>query len=513
VTPARATSTAPGSRALRALLALALFGATGLIVLHDWLGFLGPGFDEIAGGYLYDAVVVAAGLALLLRAEAARRERAAWALLAVAVLCWAAGELYWTTFILDAPEPPYPSPADGFYLAFYPLAYIGLALLVRARAHELDWRRWTDGAIAALGTAALGVAVVFDFVAANTTGTSLEVATSLIYPLADIAMMAMIVGVVALTGWRPGRTWSLLLAGLTFTAAADIAYSVQDSGGFVPPGSWIDPLYMLSAACIGAILWAPVTTPLRGNRRPGDRGELAVPAVFLAVVLGLGAIQYFGGSSDLSTALRVLTVGAVIARLAFSARENRRLLEQVRTDALTGIGNRGGMQVDLEALCAQAGPARPVAFCLFDLNGFKRYNDSFGHPAGDELLARLAGRLRDAVGRDGSVYRIGGDEFCALLTCPPERFGDVAEAAAEALTASDRSVDVASSWGAATIPLEAEDPSAALQLADVRMYAQKESRRAVHFADAPAPESRAGGRAAKVTVWHQPSNPAASDTR
>jgi len=150
-------------------------------------------------------LVVAAGIAVLLRARAVKRERIAWLLLGAAILCWAAGEVYWTQAILDSPEPPYPSPADAFYLAFYPLAYAGLALLVRARAQELDWRRWSDGVIAALGTAALGVAFVFDFVADRTTGTALEVATSLAYPLGDIVMLALVVGIVALTDWRPGE--------------------------------------------------------------------------------------------------------------------------------------------------------------------------------------------------------------------------------------------------------------------------------------------------------------------
>jgi predicted signal transduction protein with EAL and GGDEF domain len=64
-----------------------------------------------------------------------------------------------------------------------------------------------------------------------------------------------------------------------------------------------------------------------------------------------------------------------------------------------------------------------------------------------------------------------------LLTCEEERFDALAKRAAEALTASDRGVEVSAAWGAATIPSEADDPFAALQLADVRMYAQKESRR------------------------------------
>ena len=133
---------------------------------------------------------------------------------------------------------------------------------------------------------------------------------------------------------------------------------------------------------------------------------------------------------------------AVIVRLAISVRENNRLLQQVRTDPLTGLGNRGGMQVDLEDRCGKATAEEPVAILLFDLNGFKRYNDTFGHPAGDELLTELGGALRDAVGEDGIAYRFGGDEFCVLLTCPRDRFEEVSRRAAMALTASQKGVDV-----------------------------------------------------------------------
>ena len=52
---------------------------------------------------------------------------------------------------------------------------------------------------------------------------------------------------------------------------------------------------------------------------------------------------------------------------------------------------------------------------MFDLDGFKAYNDTFGHPAGDALLARCGRRLAAAVDRHGSAYRIGGDEFCVII--------------------------------------------------------------------------------------------------
>ncbi|HEX5375128.1 MAG TPA: GGDEF domain-containing protein [Solirubrobacterales bacterium] len=473
---------------MRPALAAVLFGGTALVILHNWFGLGGADLDDVASGELYDSVVVAAGLACLLRARAVESERSAWVLIGTGVLAWAAAEIYWTAAILDNPEAPYPSLADAGYLAFYPLTYAGLVLLVRARAHEIDWRLWTDGAIAALGTAALGAAFVFDFVAKGTTGTTLEVATSLAYPLCDIGMLAMVVGVVALTGWHPGRTWSLLLAGLAAMVVADIAYTVQATGGFVPPGNWIDPIYLISATCIGAILWQPsaarIEPELLGNRR-----ELMVPAIFATVMIGLFGMQHMSATSSLTTMLWAATMLAVIVRLAMSVRENRALLEQVRTDSLTRIGNRGAMQVDFESACERTAEGSRVTLILFDLNGFKRYNDSFGHPAGDELLARLGQGLKAAVGDAGAAYRIGGDEFCVVVSGSAEAVDAVAKRAAEGLTASNHGVEVSASWGAATVPDEASDPSEAMQLADVRMYAQKESRRLAHPAVPPVPEA------------------------
>jgi diguanylate cyclase (GGDEF)-like protein len=476
------------TRALRRGLAVLLLGGTALVALHDWLG-VGDGFHLAIGGPLYDAVVLGAGVACLVRASDYPRERAAWLLLGIAILCWGAAEVYWTLFIEGNPSAPYPSPADLGYLVFYPFAYAGLAMLVRARAHEIDWRLWMDGAIAALGTAALGAAFVFDFVAEKATGTSAEVLTTLAYPLGDIAMLSMVVGVIALTGWRPGRTWSLLLAGLAALVVADIAFTLQSTEATLPGGDWINPIYLIAAVCLGAAVWQPAQAAEITSPKSADQRELIVPAVFAGVMIGLFAMRYYSATGALATVLWAATMSVVIVRLTMSDRENRRLLEQVRTDPLTGLGNRGRMQVNLEKACARASTEQPAKLFLFDLNGFKRYNDTFGHPAGDELLARLGESLREAAGEAGTAYRIGGDEFCLLLTCPKEHFDAVARGAAQALTASEKGVEVGASWGAAEIPAEAEDPSAALQLADLRMYAQKESRRVATHREGIEPPS------------------------
>jgi diguanylate cyclase (GGDEF)-like protein len=453
---------------------------TVLVALHDWLGFGGTALDYAAEGPLYDSVVVAAGLVCLVRAKSAGRERGAWLAIGAGILSWSAAEVYWTAAILNDPSPPYPSPADIGYLAFYPLTGLGLVLLIRARAQQLDWRLWMDGAIAALGTAALGAAFVFDFVAGQTEGTPVQVATTLAYPLGDIVIASMVVGIIALTRWHAGRAWSLLLAGMIAQAVADVAYTLQSTSVALPEGNWVDPIYLISATLLGAAAWHSRPAAIEASPRFDGWRELMVPALFAGVMIGLFAMQYFSSTSGLSTVLWAATMIAVIVRLGIGVRENKELLRQVRTDPLTGLGSRGAMQVDLEALVARAATAQPIRLLLFDLNGFKRYNDTFGHPKGDELLARLGRRLRSALEGDGAAYRIGGDEFCAVLTCAEAQFDEAVREAASALTESDRGVEVSASWGAVTVPGEADSTREALQLADLRMYAQKESRRVAH---------------------------------
>ncbi|MFN8161179.1 MAG: diguanylate cyclase [Solirubrobacterales bacterium] len=457
------------------MLALALFGAIGLVALHDFTGVGGPGLDYFFSGPFYISVMAASAAACTARALLVERERGAWAALAAAILAWLLAEAWWTFAYYSDPSPPSPSPADLGYLLFYPLSIGGLALLVRDRMWEIDRRLWLDALVSALGTAALGTTFVFDYVSDRTSGSTPEVLTTLAYPLLDIALLSAIVGVIALTGWRPGRSWTLLLIGMAAMVAADIGYSFMAAS--YSAGNWTEPVYLLSACCLGAAAWQ---SPSPGTLRPavgaGWRG-IAVPISFGVIIVGLLLMQYLLAASTLSVALTAATVIAILLSLAAGLRENESLLEQVRTDPLTGLGNHGRLQVDLEHACHSSRLSEPSALVLFDLDGFKLYNDTFGHPAGDALLKRLGARLTEAAGSDGGAYRTGGDEFCLLLSCPAGRFDEVTRRATEALREDGGGFQVSNSWGRALIPEDASHPSAALQTADVRMYEQKDSGR------------------------------------
>ncbi|MGO9901709.1 MAG: HD domain-containing phosphohydrolase [Solirubrobacteraceae bacterium] len=147
--------------------------------------------------------------------------------------------------------------------------------------------------------------------------------------------------------------------------------------------------------------------------------------------------------------------------------------EQALNDALTGLGNRRKLNADLAAALKDRDASDPSVLLLFDLDGFKSYNDTFGHLSGDALLARLGARLEQAVAGHGHAYRLGGDEFCAHL-CPADADTDnFIRRAAVALTESGSEFSIRASLGVVLLPDEADSPDHALQLADERMYADK----------------------------------------
>ena len=157
-----------------------------------------------------------------------------------------------------------------------------------------------------------------------------------------------------------------------------------------------------------------------------------------------------------------------------TAREQ--LARQALQDELTGLSNRRKLLVDLEELFR--GRSRTdVQLLLFDLDGFKAYNDSFGHPAGDALLRLLAQRLERTVEGRGRAYRMGGDEFCVLAPVGSEDPEDLAQAAVAALAEHGDGFTVTASYGSVLLPTEATTPTDALGHADQRMYARKSTSR------------------------------------
>ena len=158
-------------------------------------------------------------------------------------------------------------------------------------------------------------------------------------------------------------------------------------------------------------------------------GMLVVPAAFTLIALGLLVADHYIRLNDGAIWLACGAVLAAIVRFALTFRENLRTLGlsevDAATDSLTGLGNRRALMRDLDERASYGLAERPVLLALFDLDGFKTYNDTFGHPAGDALLARLGANLIDALGTERERLPDGRRR---VLPARPRRRPDAARA-------------------------------------------------------------------------------------
>ena len=412
-------------------------------------------------------VMAAAALVTLSRAVRERSERVGWACLALGVLAWTGGEAYYSLVLWDLSDVPLPSPADVGYLLFPPLAFTGIALILHARLRGLPRMLFLDATTATLAAMALSAAVVLEVVLGQAEGTVLEVAANLAYPVTDALLVGLAAAACVLTGGRD-RSLILLAAGLAAFWLADSYYLVTVAHGTYQAGCAIDVGWWAAAVLFG---WAGVL-PQRAAHR-ADRPSVGPPIAFAGLALGILIAGDVRSVSPYAVALASASLVAVLARTVLTFRAHGALLrasrEEAITDGLTGLGNRRALLADLDAALT----ARTDSVLgLFDLDGFKHYNDSYGHPAGDAVLARLGGRLAQAVEpAGGRAYRMGGDEFCVLLPAP----ADIAPCT-EALSEQGLNFSIGCSAGSVRVPDEAITESDALRIADTRMYASKYAR-------------------------------------
>jgi two-component system, cell cycle response regulator len=489
------------------LLLAFLLGGLGVLVLHMTADLGGHGADGPIDDGVYDVLMFGAAVAVIGRGIAFRAQRAAWLTMGAGLLCWSLGELYFTLFVEGSGIGTGSiSPADGLYLAMYPCLYVAIMLLLGAHMRELRVSLWLDGLIAGLAAATLAAAVVLPPIVDHTHGDVASVAISLAYPIGDLLLLIFTIGALGMTGWRPGRVWLLIAASMLLNTIADTTYLYQTATSTYRAGSWVEGMWPAAAVLLAMAAWTPWPPPKR--RRVEDWRLVTVPAVSLLTALGVfiyGNLhhQLTLGALILATA----TVLAVAARLMFTVRENLAMLVSSRrlalTDPLTGLSNRRQLMEDLELACDPGRGREPWQLVLYDLNGFKHYNDTFGHPAGDALLQRLSGRLRAIVAAHGTAYRMGGDEFCALIRSATADDALV-DASVAALSEHGQGFSIGAAHGAVRIPGEGSDTAAVLQLADQRLYARKEQRRTV-----PGPVMPGGVVADPIaTVPHVPGMPA-----
>jgi diguanylate cyclase (GGDEF)-like protein len=275
-------------------------------------------------------------------------------------------------------------------------------------------------------------------------------------------------------GAQAGVPARLLTAGRSSLAAiepvvATIYRTALEKGGLAGAGSRVPKLQGLLVA--RSVVLSGVLDQISradATRAARARARTKLGATAAMILLLLAFVFFYFRSAAAREAVERL-VGEKESLLGVSRVE-------ARTDALTDLANRRALAADLASAIAEPLGSHELLLAMFDLDGFKQYNDSFGHAAGDALLRRLGARLAAATEHLGSAYRMGGDEFCVFARCSPDVAERLLDDTIAALQDSGEGWHIGSSHGAVWVPSEALGETQALKLADERMYANKASR-------------------------------------
>jgi diguanylate cyclase (GGDEF)-like protein len=294
------------------------------------------------------------------------------------------------------------------YLLFYPLIFIAIPRLLSSSVSSTILEN-IDAAIVALGVSALASALLMKPVLPNYNGDQLETFFAIIFPVADIVLIALIVSLNPFHRiiWRN----LILTLGIFAFAAADFVNLWLSRNGNYRFGSWTDSLWLIALLLIVESLWHERDES--NSRVPTHPILIAVAVLFSAILLSLLALKP-GYLPGFIVGPAIATLFLAFIRMVVALRQAQEIGTErtlARTDELTGLPNRRKFMAELIEFSNTQG-----ALLLLDLNGFKPINDKYGHEVGDQLLRAVSQRFRRSLPSHSTLARLGGDEFGALIS-------------------------------------------------------------------------------------------------
>ena len=298
--------------------------------------------------------------------------------------------------------------SELLYLLFYPFIFIAIPRLLSSRVSSTILEN-IDAAIVALGVSALASALLMKPVLPNYNGDQVETFFAIIFPVADIVLIALIISLNPLHRiiWR-----NIILAfGIFAFAAADFVNLWLSRNGNYRFGGWTDSLWLIALLLIVESLWHKRDES--NSRVPTHPILIAVAVLFSAILLSLLALKP-GYLPGFIVGPAIATLFLAFIRMVVALRQAQEIGAErtlARTDELTGLPNRRKFMAELIEFSNTQG-----ALLLLDLNGFKPINDKYGHEVGDQLLRAVSQRFRRSLPSHSTLARLGGDEFGALIS-------------------------------------------------------------------------------------------------
>jgi diguanylate cyclase (GGDEF)-like protein len=383
--------------------------------------------DQYANLY-YNAISLVTVILIVVGVRRNRPSRPRiWYYFATGQALWAIGDFVYGYYVYVLETDPFPSIADGFYLAGYPFLAVSLFILIRGRTSGRDRVGLIDASIIATSLGLLSWVFIMRDIAADE---SLSLAARLIslgYPVVDLLLLMMVARLFTSPGARTA-SYRLFAGGLLVLLGSDITYSVlttfyEYSGGLFDLG-WLTAYVLWGTAALHPSMRSlSEVAPDRAARISPWRLRLLAAVSLLApallfqqglkdpgqvdwVAIGIGCVALF--------LLVLARMSGLIAQVQDQATQ---LAALAHNDALTGVPNRRAWDLELAREMAIARRTGfPLSVAMLDLDHFKRFNDHHGHQAGDRLLTQSAALWRAQLRDQDYLARYGGEEFCVMVT-------------------------------------------------------------------------------------------------
>ena len=400
------------------------WAAVGVLAILAHL-FVPP--DSLSSALLNEGIGAAAVAAIVAGVRLHRPARPGlWYLLAAGQAAVTIGDALFDYYAQIAHTNPYPSMADVSYLLLYPLTTAALAILIKGRTSRRDRAGLLDAAIIATGLGLVSWVFLMQPLAVDSSNGLLTRVFDVAYPACDVLLVAMLARLLTAPGARTASYW-MLAASLLLTLVADVTFGVLNMVTNYESGP-VDDVFLLGYVLLGASALHPSMRSLSevAPDRAAGMGRLRL-AVLTGTSLLAPTILLWQGAAHRQIDWLAIAIGSVMLFLLVVARisglvshvqdQANQLAALAHNDGLTGVPNRRAWDLELPREMARARRARtPVCIALLDVDHFKRYNDQFGHQAGDELLKDAvmswSGQLRAGV---DLLARYGGEEFGVVL--------------------------------------------------------------------------------------------------
>jgi diguanylate cyclase (GGDEF)-like protein len=365
---------------------------------------------------LFNLIPIASLVSILM--APARNNKWAQPITAIAIGSWSLGSIFATASSYIEFSAFLANISDVLYLLFYPLALLGLQLLISIQ-QRLTILELVDASIVGLGLSTLGAAFALQPLLPHFDGDLDQSFLAIFYPVADLVLFCFIIATVVMQGFSVRGL--LLTIGVSIYAATDFIFLWQNLNMNYVFGSLVDYGWLLAFIVISESTWHSGTD---NSIKNGVSPILITISVFLsATLLALLAIA----PDNFPHFILIPAIGTLalaFIRMSIALNQARSIGHErvlARTDELTTLPNRRRLISEIQSFATRKG-----SLLLLDLDGFKPVNDTYGHEVGDKVLQQVAQRFSRALPNNALLARLGGDEFGILVDGSDESVMEIA---------------------------------------------------------------------------------------